>query len=720
MDDLIIIPGALTPLEEGGSALQNLAKIASRYSSLNKDKTRAQDFASPGAKKPRLDEKPGVAQALPPTTTLAAKKPSQSPLLGGGGGGIDQNSAATASALLQQFSMLSPGLFGGWSTAGSPSPAAAIPTSKPASSNSSWLSSFNIDPNKIGTEGYNLLKYYEQQLKALQQGATPAPAQPVPKVNGVKEHTSTKKESKGGKEKSKVCKPPPDTKKPPKLMQNPCPFLQTSNIYGSPSSDLAKAKECAARKDEGGTVELNPNRVLDLSSGSNMEFRTISPHRTTPASNSSTGVTNYHPVRPDKDPAEDRNAKAAASEGSLDLSTGRSVTPRTDAKISPFSAEALLSNSRPSSRKNESPKSFPPLNMGIRGILEPERSSPAATAAPSPWNPSIASKPAAQAPRSTASSFGQPATITHFPGLSTETTFSSLSSLPTSSLQPPLNPPPTSNPYLQALMTPQIKPSSAAAAGFPAGLNPMDPMAQYYAAAMYSQQLSAYTAAMGPYAGLGLSGLGGMAGLGGGGIPGLSAASLHGLSPQQAAAFGASGLGGLGAAGMGSQASSLGSMHGLTSMANMSMQVSLANSMASQGMASMASQQQSAAMAAALGGSSSMAAALSGNASMAQALGANSSMAAALGGNASMAAALSSNASMAAALSGGGNSSLSGLRGGYGSASAELQALQAYKDLMTRSQAQAMPPTSSAANPYAALYAGLMGYPGLPHQRKDA
>ena len=31
--------------------LQNLAKIASRYSSLNKDKARAQDFTSPNAKK---------------------------------------------------------------------------------------------------------------------------------------------------------------------------------------------------------------------------------------------------------------------------------------------------------------------------------------------------------------------------------------------------------------------------------------------------------------------------------------------------------------------------------------------------------------------------------------------------------------------------------------------------------------------------------------------
>ena len=32
-----------------------------------------------------------------------------------------------------------------------------------------WMGSgYNLDPAKIGQEGYNLLKYYEQQLKALQ------------------------------------------------------------------------------------------------------------------------------------------------------------------------------------------------------------------------------------------------------------------------------------------------------------------------------------------------------------------------------------------------------------------------------------------------------------------------------------------------------------------------------------------------------------------------
>lgn len=608
LDDLIIVPGNLGQLEEGGSALQNLAKIASRYSSLNKDKSRTQDFANPTPKKARVEEKPGVGQPLPPTSKKAggaAAFAQSSPTEARG------NSSATASALLQQFSLLSPSLFGPWAGGGGAGGALPPPVTSPSSSTSSWLTGMNLDPNMIGQEGYNLLKYYEQQLKALQQGAAPAPA----KANGVKEAGSRKESSgssnKGGKEKQKVSKPPPDTKKPPKLMQSPCQFLSTTTIYGSPNSDLIKAKESAARRDERGETELNPNQVLDLSSLSTMEYRTISPHRPTLPLNAATAA----PPRMSHPAARDPEERAAkVTESSLDLSTGgRSCTPRSDtSKLSPFSAEALLS--RPSSRKNESPKSLPPLSMGIKGILEPDRSTPSLS---SPWQPPPASKPAAPVPpvvRSSASSYygvSLPSTLSQVHGLSTETTFSSLASLPTSSLQPPV--PTSTNPYLQALMAPLY--SKAPTPGFPG--SPLDPLSQYYAA-LYSQQLSAYSAAaLGPYAaGLsaaaaGHSGLGALAGH----------AGLQGLG------FTSPGLGlGLGAPG------------------------------------------------------------------------------------------------------------LPGLRPGYmtGTASAELQALQAYKDMMTRSalsqpglsslsQPALTPPTSSAAsNPYAALYAGLMGYPGFPQQRKDS
>ena len=59
-------------------------------------------------------------------------------------------------------------------------------------------------------------------------------------------------------------------------------------------------------------------------------------------------------------------------------------------------------------------------------------------------------------------------------------------------------------------------------------------------------------------------------------------------------------------------------------------------------------------------------------------------------------------------------------------AAAEMQALQAYKDMMTRAAmgGSSLPPVSSSSaaanNPYAALYAGLMGYPASAFTgRKD-
>merc|ERR1719354_1241567 len=54
-----------------GSALQNLAKIASRYS---KDKSRTQEFLSPGSKRQRLTDSggtPGIVQPLPATPSTS-------------------------------------------------------------------------------------------------------------------------------------------------------------------------------------------------------------------------------------------------------------------------------------------------------------------------------------------------------------------------------------------------------------------------------------------------------------------------------------------------------------------------------------------------------------------------------------------------------------------------------------------------------------------------
>jgi hypothetical protein len=130
IDDLIIIPNNINHAEEGGSALQNLAKIASRYSSLNKDKARAQDFTSPNAKKARVETSPGVGQPLPPTSLPKKPGPGLSPVLQSDKG----LSSTAATNLLQHFSLLSPGVFPGWPGPRTPGPTSSSSSSSTANS----------------------------------------------------------------------------------------------------------------------------------------------------------------------------------------------------------------------------------------------------------------------------------------------------------------------------------------------------------------------------------------------------------------------------------------------------------------------------------------------------------------------------------------------------------------------------------------------------------
>ena len=241
----------------------------------------------------------------------------------------------------------------------------------------------------------------------------------------------------------------------------------------------------------------------------------------------------------------------------------------------------------------------------------------------------------------------------------------------------------------------QQKPQS-----FP-GINPLDPMSQYYAA-MYSQQLSAYNAAaLGPYAaslsaaaglGGGLGSASALAGLAGGANSGLSAAalsaSIYGLQLPGLSGASAGQLAGLtGASQLAGLTGAAGQLAGLTGASQL----------------------------AGLTGASQLAG-LTGASQLAGLAGA--SQLAGLTGAAGQLVGLTGSAGLC-----GGQlpvTSMQGLRQGYMPASAELQALQAYKDLMNRSsQQQTLPPTTGAQNPYAALYAGLLGYPGLPQQRKD-
>lgn len=269
-----------------------------------------------------------------------------------------------------------------------------------------------------------------------------------------------------------MCKPPPDTKRPPRLLATPCPYLQTASIYGSPQSELTKARE--SRPTAPGTPAPQEN-VMDLSS-------------------SSSGYRAGAPSAPRAAPVERREAASPSrlsisaiarppstsqpSDLTVDLST-RSREAVVTPKASPFSAEALIS-------KTPTPKSLPPLSMGIKGILEEPRSSSHALSSPFPrsspslpasslgaFTTSAYSKPAAPVPPNPRasqppslslaslyySSASLPPSLSLPPtsalsSLATETTFSSLSSLPSSSLQP-------SNPYLSALMAPGLHPSLA-------------------------------------------------------------------------------------------------------------------------------------------------------------------------------------------------------------------------------------------------------------------
>ena len=256
----------------------------------------------------------------------------------------------------------------------------------------------------------------------------------------------------------------------------------------------------------------------------------------------------------------ERQASVEHGAETVDLSMSRvpasEARPRPEVKASPFSAEALLS--KPSPKPQEVTRSVaPPLSMGIKGLLESDmrRHSPQASPAlpraspssgstqspgpgtdlrasrASPLNSVTGSKPgprqatpsssfATSIPASLAAlysaGYGLGPAVSSIPGLSTETTFSSLSSLSSSSLAPPSLPQSQQNPYLSALMaSPSMhghqqaaalaaasKAQAPAVSGYP-GLNPLDPASQYYAA-LYQQQVSAYqhaasAAALSPY-----------------------------------------------------------------------------------------------------------------------------------------------------------------------------------------------------------------------------
>ena len=208
IDDLIILPSNLSTGTGpegagGGSALQNLAKIASRY------QNKPGAVVAPGteangssqAKRARMDGSGGpdsiaATQPIPasasmkPTTSLAASSSPSSAVPSSAASAAAASSAAVLAAAAAAasgnpniFSLLPPGILPNW-----PNPGGTPPTTTATSSASSSPSSaakassataipglaglpglpagFPLgDASALGPEGFNFLQYYEKQVR---------------------------------------------------------------------------------------------------------------------------------------------------------------------------------------------------------------------------------------------------------------------------------------------------------------------------------------------------------------------------------------------------------------------------------------------------------------------------------------------------------------------------------------------------------------------------
>ena len=266
------------------------------------------------------------------------------------------------------------------------------------------LASLFPDPSKLNPEEYNLLQFYEKQLKAAaaaQQkaaaaatgsssgaAATAGTASPALSTNSTSSTPSkdggtsgsSKKESKeNSKERQKVCKPPPETKRPPSLMQTPCAFVQTSTIYTNPLTEITKLK-AAAGKSGSQTTPLIPGMPPSAGVGDALDLSSASLARNRTPANS------FSQFKSEADYKREAAAAAAAAAAvaggamnlapTLDLSLKRDA-PKHEVKASPFSAEALLS--RPSPKPPQQQPQVPPSQQSLPLHFPPTSS---ATSAP--------------------------------------------------------------------------------------------------------------------------------------------------------------------------------------------------------------------------------------------------------------------------------------------------------------------------------------------------
>ena len=427
IDDLIIIPNNMTTTPpEGGSALQNLAKIASRYQNssttnpnAHKDNIKELDMSTghvSAPKKPRLDPEPPVATPNPPpkpsATPTAATPTANSQSLAAL---ASMNPLAMTPAQQQSlFAMLQPGFFMPKATPpsspGAPPTAAgmagpqtpATPSSKQAQAAMSSLFSpfaaLGTDPSKLGPEAMKLLQMFDSTLKAAVGAATTstptsAPHKPAssasssssPKprnASGTSSATSSPSlQSAKERDRHKITRLPADAKRPPNLQgHSPCAFAQTSNIYRDPYADLTKAKELTTSSNTNPAASGSASDgALDLTSHSvsRPSSRLPPPHLPAPPSLSGGGNSSHaQGINLKRDSALKATPPISNHlPGMMDLSSTRKTEP---VKVSPFSTEALLSKS------SVLPSPRPPSRQPQNFMLPASKKTEEAARAPTP------------------------------------------------------------------------------------------------------------------------------------------------------------------------------------------------------------------------------------------------------------------------------------------------------------------------------------------------
>ena len=366
IDDLIIIPNNMQNLSQqgnSGSALQNLAKIASRYQGTGTSSDAATAAASPDpTKRPSVDDRQSPSKKL----RLDQTKPS---------------SNLTATQLAAQQSLLNSMLFSlpgsnapaaQATPAAAPNPGKASPKPKPTSSQALQMQlaayaammglppmPLSSDTSKMSPEELTMLKMYEQMAAALT-----ATASPTESKNGAAASEKTKPDQKSppkeAKDRSKVCKPPPETKRPPNLMQTACAFTQTSHIYTNPKAEVSKARESSGGSG-GGSAALDLSKHVRQAQTPTKQPQLNLKKESSLLKPGALGVTGQTPV-------------VSSLLANMDFATLSKLDPITAAalqtslaspyagvkaeqKSSPFSAESLLSKQSPPPKKVYSPSS---------------------------------------------------------------------------------------------------------------------------------------------------------------------------------------------------------------------------------------------------------------------------------------------------------------------------------------------------------------------------